>query len=80
MGLSIRWTMLLSALRRLKEGGRIGGTLLPPNIAAAAAASVSKFRDYDAGLKTRLLVVSQAFCLHRTMTGHVPSLPLTIQQ
>ena len=34
-----------------------GGTLLPPNIAAAAA-SVSKFRDDDAGLKTGVAVAA----------------------
>ena len=34
-----------------------GGTLLPPNIAAAAA-SVSKFGDDDAGLKTGVAVAT----------------------
>ena len=37
LGPSIKRTITPNALRRLGEGGIIGGTLLPPNIAAVAA-------------------------------------------
>ena len=50
--------------------------MIPPNTAAAAASSVSNFRDEDAGLKTRLLVAVQTFRLHRTLAGNVPCLSL----
>ena len=79
LGPLIKRTTTLNALRRLGEGGIIGGTLLPPNIAAVAA-QVLKFGDKDAGLETGVTVAAQAYRLRQTLAGNVPCLPLTFRR